>query len=137
MCVSLYFLCFFFCVTTEFLWSSLFTRQTGNWIDTSSDPSVILLNFCVKTGEFEVKIFAHVSGFEYPLSLLPVCYHGTGRIILASTVTSRAQACQITVTGGLPLHIAISSSRKHLFFSLWPLYSSTRLNYCLFTWIFH
>jgi hypothetical protein len=58
----------------------------------SSDPSVILLNFCVKTGEFEVKIFAHVSGFEYPLSLLPVCYHGTARIILASTVTSRAQA---------------------------------------------
>jgi hypothetical protein len=53
------------------------------------------LNFCVKTGEFEVKIFAHVSGFEYPLSLFPVCYHGTGRIILASTVTSRAQACQI------------------------------------------
>jgi hypothetical protein len=46
------------------------------------------LNFCAKTGEFEVKIFAHVSEFEYPLSLLPVCYHGTGRIILASTVTS-------------------------------------------------
>jgi hypothetical protein len=54
-------------------------------------------------------IFASVSGFEYPLSLLPVCYHGTGRIILASTVTSRAQACQITVTGGLPLHLAISN----------------------------
>jgi hypothetical protein len=48
---------------------------------------IILLNFCVKTGELEVKIFAHVSGFEYPLSLLSVCYHGTGRINLASTVT--------------------------------------------------
>ena len=86
------------------------------------------MNFCVKTGEFEVKIFAHISGFEYPFSLLPVFYQGTGRIILASTVTSRAQAYQITVTGGLPLHLAISSSRKHLFFSLWPLYSSTRLS---------
>jgi hypothetical protein len=75
-----------------------------------------IYNF-ICTLEFEVKIFAHVSGFEYPLSLLPVCYHGTGRIILASTVTSRAQACQITVTGGLPLHLAISSSRKHLIFS--------------------
>jgi hypothetical protein len=35
---QLIFWCFFFCVTTEFLWSSLFTRQTGDWIDTSSDP---------------------------------------------------------------------------------------------------
>jgi hypothetical protein len=43
-----------------------------------------------------------------------VCYHGTGRIILVSTVTSRAQACQITVTGGLPLHLAIcTSTNKH------------------------
>ena len=61
-------------------------------------------------------MFAHVSGFEYPLSLLLVCYHGSGRIILASTITSRAQACQITVSGGLPLRLAISSSRKHLIF---------------------
>jgi hypothetical protein len=29
---------FFFCVTTECVWSSLFTIQTGDWIDTSSDP---------------------------------------------------------------------------------------------------
>jgi hypothetical protein len=53
------------------------------------------INVCVNwIWEFEVKIFADVSWFEYPLSLLPVCYHGTGRIILAYTVTSRAQACQ-------------------------------------------
>jgi hypothetical protein len=29
-CASAYILRFFFCVTTEFAWSSLFTRQTGD-----------------------------------------------------------------------------------------------------------
>jgi hypothetical protein len=113
-------------------------HQTDWWLNWYQFGSLgYIIELLRKNREFEVKIFAHVSGFEYSLSLLPVCYHGTGRIILASTVTSRAQVCQITVTGGLPLHLAISSSRKHLMFSLWPLYFSTRLNYCLFTWIFY
>jgi hypothetical protein len=70
---------------------------------------------------------------KYKLTHILGYRHGTGMVILASTVTSRAQACQITVTGGLPLHLVISSSRKHLIFLLWPLFSSTRLNYYLFT----
>jgi len=114
MCVSLYFEVLSSVLPQSFY--GLLCSPDRPVIELIPVRILILLNFCVKTGEFEVKICAHVSGFEYPLSLLPVCYHGTGRIILASTVTSRAQACQITVTGGLPLHLAISSSRKHLFF---------------------